>query len=200
MYEETDSRAGLLRRCSRSRLLFGLRLLWLRFGPLCCAAWVCVTLFAACGWLAGCLAGCVPAAVPADTYGANAAAVARANTAPGAVGFVGVADAAPAAVAGAVKSAGWINGLGALALLAGCVILGHPQLPNAFGFGLALGGVSLLCAGFLLPLYAGWVGAGLLLLLGAVALGRLKGDTIAGAKSTFAGALAPLTNLFSLKP
>lgn len=169
----------------------------MRFGPFVLAIWASLALFVGSGLLAGALAGCHVGPSP-DSYGPTAAAVAAANTAPGAVGFVGISPAAPAAVAGAVKSASWLNGLGALALLAGCVILGHPQLPNAFGFGLALGGVALLCAGVLLPLYAGWVGAGLLVLLAAVALGRLKSEQIGSASGAVSRIVSPFLNLFKV--
>ncbi len=107
--------------------------------------------------LASVVAGC--SGVSPDTYGATPAAVALANSRPG--GFGGLTAAAPAVVAGAVRSAGWLNGLGAVLLGVGCFALSQNGVRNSLGFGLALAGVSLLVAGFILPLYAGWVGLAL---------------------------------------
>jgi hypothetical protein len=106
--------------------------------------------------LACLFSGC---SAPGDYFG-DRPGVALANAKPGL--FAGVTAAAPAIVAGQVRSAGWLNGLGAVLLAGGCFALSQHGVRNSLGFGLALSGVSLLVAGFILPLYAGWVGLALL--------------------------------------
>ena len=119
--------------------------------------------------LASCV--CTGCSAPGDYFG-DKPAVAAANAAPG--GFGGITATAPALVVGAVRSAGWLNGLGAVALLAGCVVLSQRDLNNGLGFGLVLGGLALLLAGFLLPVYGGWIGLGLLAALGAFYWRRVR--------------------------
>lgn len=121
------------------------------------------------------LTGCNTAG---DYYG-DRTAIAAANAKAG--GFAGITGTAPAVVAGAVKSAGFINGLGAVALLAGCVVLSQRDLNNGLGFGLALGGLCLLLAGFLLPVYGGWIGLGLLGALAAFYWDRARVPVATGA-------------------
>lgn len=74
----------------------------------------------------------------------------------------------------ATKSAGALNTWGAIAIIVGAVCCAVPVIPNGLGFGLVGGGLICVLAGILLPVYAVWVGWGL---VGAVALfylGRYK--------------------------
>jgi hypothetical protein len=74
----------------------------------------------------------------------------------------------------ASKSAGVLNSLGAIAIIVGAVCCAVPVIPNGLGFGLVGGGLICVLAGILLPVYAVWIGWGL---VGAVALfylGRYK--------------------------
>lgn len=74
----------------------------------------------------------------------------------------------------ATKSAGALNTWGAIAIIIGAVFCAVPAIPNGLGFGLVAGGLICVLAGILLPVYAVWVGWGL---VGAVALfylGRFK--------------------------
>jgi hypothetical protein len=67
----------------------------------------------------------------------------------------------------ASKSAGALNTLGAIAIIIGAVCCAVPVIPNGLGFGLVGGGLICVLAGILLPVYAVWIGWGL---VGAVAL------------------------------
>ncbi len=109
------------------------------------------------------LAGC--SGVSPDTYGADKAAVALANTRAG--GFGGVTLTAPAIVAGTVRNYGIITGFGAVLLAAGAFVLSQRDLSNGLGFGLLASGLTLLLAGTLLPVYGGWLGLGALAALAA---------------------------------
>jgi hypothetical protein len=74
----------------------------------------------------------------------------------------------------ATKSAGALNTWGAIAIIVGAVCCAVPVIPNGLGFGLVAGGLICVLAGILLPVYAVWIGWGL---VGAVALfylGRYK--------------------------
>jgi hypothetical protein len=74
----------------------------------------------------------------------------------------------------ASKSAGALNTWGAIAIIVGAVCCAVPVIPNGLGFGLVGGGLICVLAGILLPVYAVWIGWGL---VGAVALfylGRYK--------------------------
>jgi len=74
----------------------------------------------------------------------------------------------------ATKSAGALNTWGAIAIIIGAVCCAVPVIPNGLGFGLVAGGLICVLAGILLPVYAVWIGWGL---VGAVALfylGRYK--------------------------
>jgi hypothetical protein len=74
----------------------------------------------------------------------------------------------------ASKSAGALNTWGAIAIIVGAVCCAVPVIPNGLGFGLVAGGLICVLAGILLPVYAVWIGWGL---VGAVALfylGRYK--------------------------
>lgn len=74
----------------------------------------------------------------------------------------------------ASKSAGALNTWGAIAIIIGAVCCAVPVIPNGLGFGLVAGGLICVLAGILLPVYAVWIGWGL---VGAVALfylGRYK--------------------------
>lgn len=149
-----------------------------------------------CGFLlAAFVGGC---AVDPDTYGDTARAVAERN-AGARIGFGGIGGNAPAVVAGVVRQSGWLTGLGSVALLVGCVILSHPKLPNEIGFGLAAGGFALLVAGYLLPLYAGWLGLALVLSVAGWGLSRLNWDAITDRiKKTLTPSTTPLPPPVSL--
>jgi hypothetical protein len=107
-----------------------------------------------------------PAAVEAPAAAAAIPAAAGAIVAP-------VSKKAQVAIA-ASKSAGALNTWGAIAIIIGAVCCAVPVIPNGLGFGLVGGGLICVLAGILLPVYAVWIGWGL---VGAVALfylGRYK--------------------------
>lgn len=99
-------------------------------------------------------------------YYGSAADVAAAN-ASAKIGFGGVAENAPAIVEQVASQGGWLNGLGAIALLGGCVCFMRREIDPGVSLGLIVGGVVLILAGFVLPLFAGWAA---LLVVGALAL------------------------------
>lgn len=164
MYEESaHTRPGAARPWLHAPVRW-LRLVW----PLCCALWCAIGLLALTGTLAGSLAGCVA------PYAPTAAALGDASGPAGLPGAVAAARAAGgplvASTAAALRAASGLNLLGGLALIAGFVYGCVPRLPTGVGIGLALGGVACLLAGVLLPLLSGWVGLGLLLASGGLAL------------------------------
>lgn len=125
--------------------------------------------------LCGCTISPAPIFSPASPAPVMAEAPAVAATIPAAVGVAvaPISKQAQVAVA-ASKSAGTLNLWGTLAIIAGAIFCAVPAIPNGLGFGTLSGGLICLLAGILLPVYADWIGLGL---VGAVALfylGRLK--------------------------
>ena len=125
------------------------------------------------------LFGCTLSPAPIFSPAFPAQPVAEAPTALASVPAAVSASVAPvskqAQVAiAASKSAGALNTWGAIAIIIGAVCCAVPVIPNGLGFGLVAGGLICVLAGILLPVYAVWIGWGL---VGAVALfylGRYK--------------------------
>lgn len=125
------------------------------------------------------LCGCTISPAPIFSPFSPAAPAVEARAAVASVPGALAASVAPvskqAAVAiAATKSAGSLNAWGALAIIAGGICCAVPVIPNGLGFGLITGGLICILAGILLPVYAVWIGWGL---VGAVALfylGRYK--------------------------
>ena len=107
-----------------------------------------------------------PAAVEASAAVASIPASVAASVAP-------VSKKAQVAIA-ASKSAGALNTWGAIAIIFGAVCCAVPAVPNGLGFGLVGGGLICVLAGILLPVYAVWIGWGLVAAVGLFYLGRYK--------------------------
>jgi hypothetical protein len=107
-----------------------------------------------------------PAAFDAPAAVASVPAALKATAAP-------VTKQAQVAIA-ATKSAGALNTWGAIAIIIGAVCCAVPVIPNGLGFGLVAGGLICVLAGILLPVYAVWVGWGLVGAVGLFYLGRYK--------------------------
>ena len=125
--------------------------------------------------LCGCTISPAPIFSPSLPAPAAVEAPAAASALPAAAGAVvaPISKQAQVAVA-ASKSAGTLNLWGTLAIIVGAIFCAVPTIPNGLGFGTLSGGLICLLAGILLPVYADWIGLGL---VGAVALfylGRLK--------------------------
>lgn len=126
---------------------------------------------------------------------------------PGDPSFIGpvapLAKSAKVEVAGA-KAAGGLNTWGTLALIAGCVVIWIPRLPDGLGLGLITGGLVCLEAGILLPIYAAEIGLGLAAAVVIFYLAKLRPEHLQDAGSRarewVAGVLSPLTSLFTSHP
>lgn len=138
---------------------------WTPFGVAAALALFTLSLF-------GCTISPVPMFSPALPAAESPAALASVSPAV-AASVSPVTKQAQVALA-ATKSAGALNTWGAIAIIIGAVCCAVPVIPNGLGFGLVAGGLICVLAGILLPVYAVWIGWGL---VGAVALfylGRYK--------------------------
>jgi hypothetical protein len=115
-----------------------------------------------------------PVQVPAMASAASSPVVAPGSV-PAAVGAAVAPVSKQAQVAfEASKAAGPLNFWGIVAIIVGAIFCAVPVIPNGLGFGTIFGGLICILAGILLPVYAVWIGWGL---VGAVALfylGRLN--------------------------
>lgn len=125
--------------------------------------------------LCGCTISPAPIFSPSVPAPTALEAPAVASALPSAAGAVvaPVSKQAQVAIA-ASKSAGALNTWGAIAIIVGAVCCAVPAVPNGLGFGLVAGGLICVLAGILLPVYAVWIGWGLVGAVGLFYLGRFK--------------------------
>jgi hypothetical protein len=125
--------------------------------------------------LCGCTISPAPLFSPSIPTPAAAEAPAAAAVIPASVAasVAPVSKKAQVAIA-ASKSAGALNTWGAIAIIVGAVCCAVPAVPNGLGFGLVGGGLICVLAGILLPVYAVWIGWGLVGAVGLFYLGRYK--------------------------
>jgi hypothetical protein len=126
------------------------------------------------------LFGCTisPAPMFSPAFPASESPAALASVSPAVAASVAPVTKQAQVALAATKSAGALNTWGAIAIIVGAVCCAVPVIPNGLGFGLVGGGLICVLAGILLPVYAVWVGWGL---VGAVALfylGRYKFERI----------------------
>jgi hypothetical protein len=146
---------------------------WTPFGVAAALALFTLSLF-------GCTISPAPIFAPAPVevpamVAAQAAPVVVPGSVPAAVGaaVAPVSKQAQVAIA-ATKSAGSLNAWGAIAIIAGAICCAVPAVPNGLGFGMLTGGLVCVLAGILLPVYAVWIGWGLVVAVALFYLGRLK--------------------------